>query len=104
MRAIPPSHPRDLLVAIASGFLAEAVLVTAIFSLPVDINGRHPWLELTQMPGAQIALEVGWFRAWFRAYQVAIVFAFLVQAVLFGSLISAGTQVFRFVVSLRNPH
>lgn len=91
------THSRDLILATLLGVLAESILVLVLYFGGVDLYNHHPWVEISQMPGAQIAERM--FRHSGRPQALAL--AFFVQAVIFGSLITTLTCVFRLVKERR---
>ena len=80
---------RDLKAAALMGVATEALLAILAF----DLVGRHPWLEMSQMPGAQIAERV--FNH--SGLPTAVAFALIFQAALFTVLILGITYACRLL-------
>ena len=74
---------RDLKVAIISAAVLELLLIALSFVLGSELVGRHFWLELLQMPGAQIAVHL--FR--YAGFPQALACTVLIQWVVFGAII-----------------
>jgi len=83
----------DLLIAAVIAAVIESVLTVCGFVTAGKLDGRHVWLEISQMPGAQISEQlfhrVGWLQA--------IVSAFIIQWLLFGAVIVALTNFWRAI-------
>ena len=84
---------RDLRVAGIAGATVEALLAAWSFVAQGELTGRHPWLEISQMPGAQIA-EMTAGRI---SYALALAFAVLFQAILFAATTATCIYVYRLV-------
>lgn len=65
---------RDMKIAAAVGIVAEALLALRAFKLGGNLVGRHPWLEISQMPGAPIAERVFNHRSVSAALTFAVIF------------------------------
>jgi hypothetical protein len=74
---------RDVKIAALIGGAVEALLACCAFEMGGDLVGRHPWLEISQMPGAQIAERL--FR-WVGLAQ-ALTFAVLFQGIVFAIIV-----------------
>jgi hypothetical protein len=72
---------RDLTIAGIAGVFVEGLLALWSFMAQGELTGRHPWLEVSQLPGAQIAEMI----AGHASYLAALAFALLFQAILFCS-------------------
>ncbi len=73
---------RDLVIAALVGLVAEVVLALLNFESAGDPGENHPWLQISQRPGADIAERL------FRHVGVppAIACAILIQTAIFAAL------------------
>ena len=46
---------REIMVAAAAAAAVEVLLVLASLNTASELRGRHFWLEVSQMPGAQVS-------------------------------------------------
>ncbi len=79
-------------MAAVTGLAAELALVALNFKAQGDI-ARHPWLQLSQKPGADIAELL--FRYSRHGYLPAIACAILIQAVIFAALFLTAIYIYR---------
>jgi hypothetical protein len=84
---------RDLLISALCGFGVEAMLAALNFIVEGDLMRDHPWLQISQKPGAEIAERL--FRYVPHGVLPAIACVILVQAVIFASLAFTIIQVVR---------
>lgn len=82
---------RDIIIALAAGIAVEVTLAALAFWLAGILGTDHPWLQISQMPGAQIAERL--FR--FAGVPGALACAIVIQALIFTGLILAGLYVYR---------
>jgi len=75
----------DLLIATAIAGVIESVLTAWAFVTAGRLDGRHVWLEISQMPGAQISEQLFRHIGWLPA----IVSTFVIQWLLFAAVILA---------------
>jgi hypothetical protein len=74
---------RDLKIAAFLGFATELLLAGRMFAAQGEL-GYHPWLEISQMPGAQIAERV--FRHSGLRIEAPLAFAIVLQAIFYGAI------------------
>ena len=65
---------RDVIIAAAVGVAIESLLAWRAFEMGSELVGRHPWLEISQMPGAQISEQLFRHTGLTQALAFAIVF------------------------------
>ena len=83
---------RDLKVAIAVGPMLELVLVVLDLVAKSNLTGRNNWLEISQLPGAEIApriilaspLRVGEYSSILAVVVCYLIQSFLLTAVILG--------------------
>ena len=95
MRNQASSH--DLRNAALIGVGAELVLALRSVAANNELAPRHPWREISQMPGAYIAIRL--FRFMDGGYIAAMACAAMIQSAIFTALIFTALQVFRCVRS-----
>jgi hypothetical protein len=84
---------RDLVIAALVGLGAEVALFLLNFEAAGDLNGDHPWLQILQKPGGEIAL-----RLLRHCGEVpAIVCAVLIQTAIFAALALSIIYVYRLL-------
>ncbi len=83
----------DLTIAATAGTVTEAILAVRAFELGSELMGRHPWLEISQMPGAQISERL------FHQSGIvqALIFALFVQGVIFTVIILGVIYAYRLI-------
>ncbi len=69
----------DLLVAVALGVAVELTLSLRVYVLAGRLAGGNAWLEISQMPGVNIAMELCKGGSWLQAFLCTAV----VQCVIF---------------------
>jgi len=72
---------REIRLAMYFGAGLEAILCGLSCEANFRLSPPNPWLEISQSPGAQIALQV--FSHMAFGYVLALVAAFLIQSALF---------------------
>jgi len=77
MKTSMPSPGRilhDIKIAVVIGVLTELFLAWRAFEIGSELVGRHRWLEISQMPGAQISEQLFRHTGLLQALSFAIVF------------------------------
>jgi hypothetical protein len=86
---------RDLVIAALVGLAAELALAVLSFSAEGDIAGNHPWLQISQKPGAEIAERL--FRHLAHGLVPAVACAILIQTIIFAALALAVMYAYRLL-------
>ncbi len=89
----------DLAIAVTIGVVTETILALRAFELGSDLVEQHPWLEISQMLGAQISERI------FHQVGVpqALIFALLGQGVLFSVAILGVIYAYRLIRARLEP-
>lgn len=80
---------RDIKVSLLAGLVVESILFGLDDSAKGELTGQHGWLEISQLPGAEVALRIvlsTGLRYSEHASFLAISFYFLIQWALYSAI------------------
>jgi len=91
---------KDMKIAALAGLLSEVTLAALNFKVSGELRGDHPWLQISQRPGADIAERL--FGHVAHGLVPAIVCAALIQTIILAALILTAIQAGRLLAMRRH--